>query len=192
MDLNHFLFDFLNYTIYFCRHNFNYKIMKRLIACFLIVIALFMTSCSSSKKMTTTVKQYNVETMGVGNDGTYLIRVTDYFRTADERIYLEGLKKDAVHCVIYSGIPAGNGSIKQPALMNSDTKIEGNEEALNNFFEQGLYNNFISSIVNSSKKITKIKNSKDYKISVVISVKKDDLRKYLIDNNIIKPLDFIF
>ena len=166
--------------------------MKRLIACFLIVIALFMTSCSSSKKMTTTVKQYNVETMGVGNDGTYLIRVTDYFRTADERIYLEGLKKDAVHCVIYSGIPAGNGSIKQPALMNSDTKIEGNEEALNNFFEQGLYNNFISSIVNSSKKITKIKNSKDYKISVVISVKKDDLRKYLIDNNIIKPLDFIF
>lgn len=166
--------------------------MKRIITYSLLVIALFLTSCSSSKKVTSNVKQYDVETMGVGNDGTYLIRVTDYFRTTDEMVYLDGLKKDAVHCVIYQGIPAGNGSIKQPALMTSDTKVEGNEQALNNFFEQKLYLNYINSVVNSSKKITKMKDSKDYKISVVISVNKDDLRKYLIDNNIIKPLDFLF
>ncbi|MBQ8223362.1 MAG: hypothetical protein IJZ87_08495 [Bacteroidales bacterium] len=166
--------------------------MKRIIIYSLLVIALFLTSCSSSKKVTSNVKQYDVETMGVGNDGTYLIRVTDYFRTTDEMVYLDGLKKDAVHCVIYQGIPAGNGSIKQPALMTSDTKVEGNEQALNNFFEQKLYLNYINSVVNSSKKITKMKDSKDYKISVVISVNKDDLRKYLIDNNIIKPLDFLF
>jgi len=142
--------------------------------------------------MTSTVKQYNVETMGVGTDGTYLIRVTDYFRSNDESVYLDGLKKDAVHCVIYQGIPAGNGSMKQPALMNTDTRVEGNEQALNEFFEQKLYLNFINSVVNSSKKITKMKDSKDYKISVVISVEKEELRKYLIDNNIIKPLDFLF
>ena len=166
--------------------------MKRLITYSLLIIALFLTSCSSSKKMTSNVKQYHVETMGVGNDGTYLIKVTNYFKTADERTYLEGLKKDAVHCVIYHGIPAGNGSIKQPALLNSDTKVEGNEEALNNFFEQGLYNNYINSIVNSSKTIVKMKDSKDYKISVTLSVNKDELRQYLIDNNIIKPLNFLF
>jgi hypothetical protein len=114
--------------------------------------------------------------------------VTDYFRTTDERVYLDGLKKDAVHCVIYSGIPAGNGSINQPALLNKDTRIEGNEEALNNFFEQKMYNNFINSVVNSSKNIVKLQGSKDYKISVTLSVNKDELRKYLIDNNIIKSL----
>ena len=130
--------------------------------------------------------------MGVGIDGTYLIRVTDYFRTTDERVYLDGLKKDAVHSVIYSGIPAGNGSIRQPALLNKDTRIEGSEEALNNFFEQKLYNNFINSVVNSSKNIVKIQGSKDYKISVTLSVNKDELRKYLIDNNIIKSLDYLF
>ncbi len=142
--------------------------------------------------MTSSVRQYEVETLGVGTDGTYLIKVTDYFRTTDERVYLDGLKKDAVHCVIYSGIPAGNGSMKQPALMTNDTRIEGNEELLDNFFEQKLYLNFINSVVNSSKTITKIQGSKDYKISAGISVNKDDLRKYLIDNNIIKPLNFLF
>lgn len=166
--------------------------MKKNVTYSLLIIALFLTSCSSSKKVASNVKQYNVETMGVGNDGTYLIRVTDYFRSNDESVYLDGLKKDAVHCVIYQGIPAGNGSMKQPALMNADTRVEGNEQALNEFFEQKLYLNFINSVVNSSKKITKMKDSKDYKISVVISVEKEELRKYLIDNNIIKPLDFLF
>ncbi len=166
--------------------------MKRFIAYSLLVVALLLTSCSSSKKLSSTVKQYNVETMGVGNDGTYLINVTDYFKSADEEVYLDGLKRDAVHCIIYQGIPAGNGSIRQPALMNADTRIDGNEQALNEFFEQKLYLNFVNSVVDSSKKITKMKESKNYKISVVISVDKDGLRKYLIDNNIIKPLDFLF
>ncbi len=166
--------------------------MKKSIVYFVLVVLLFLTSCSSSKKMTTNVKQYDVETMGVGNDGTYLIRVTDYFRSADENVYLDGLKKDAIHSVIYYGIPAGNGSIKQPALINADTRLDGSEQALNDFFEQKLYLNFINSVVNSSKTITKVKDTKNYKISVVISVNKDDLRKYLIDNNIIKSLDYLF
>ncbi len=166
--------------------------MKKVVFYLGLVVLMLMTSCSTSNKMSTTVRTYDVETMGVGNDGTYLIKVTDYFRTTDETVYLDGLKKDAVHCVIYSGIPAGNGSINQPPLMNKDTKIEGNEQALNQFFEQKQYLQFINTIVNSSKTIVKLKDSKDYKISVVISVNKDQLRKYLIDNNIIKSLDYIF
>lgn len=166
--------------------------MKKVVFYLGLVVLMLMTSCSTSNKMSTTVRTYDVETMGVGNDGTYLIKVTDYFRTTDETVYLDGLKKDAVHCVIYSGIPAGNGSINQPPLMNKDTKIEGNEQALNEFFEQKQYLQFINTIVNSSKTIVKLKDSKDYKISVVISVNKDQLRKYLIDNDIIKSLDYIF
>ena len=166
--------------------------MKKFLLYSMMLIALMLTSCSSSKNVSSNVKRYDVETLGVGTDGTYLIKVTDYFRTTDENVYLDGLKKDAVHCVIYSGIPAGNGSMKQPALMTNDTRIEGNEEALNNFFEQKLYLNYINSVVNSSKTIIKLKGSKDYKISIGISVNKDDLRKYLVDNEIIKPLDYLF
>ena len=166
--------------------------MKRLFVYLVLAVSLLLTSCSSSKKTVTNVKLYSVETMGVGNDGTYLIKVTDYFRSADESVYLDGLKRDAVHCIIYQGIPAGKGSIKQPALMNADTRLDGNEQALNEFFEQKLYLNYINSVVNSSKEITKLKDSKDYKISAIISVNKDDLRKYLIDNKIIKSLDYIF
>lgn len=166
--------------------------MKKIILYFTLLITLTLASCSSSKKVTTTIRQYEVETMGVGKDGTYLIKVTDYFKTTNEQVYIEGLKKSAVHCVIYSGIPAGNGAMKQPALMNDDTKIEGNEQALNEFFESRMYLNFVNGVVDSSKTITKLQGSKDYKISVVISVNKDDLRKHLIDNGIIKSLDYIF
>ena len=166
--------------------------MKKILFCCTMLIFMILTSCSSSKKMAVSVRQYEVETLGVGVDGTYLIKVTDYFKTTDEKLYLDGLKKDAVHCVIYNGVPAGNGSMKQPALMTNDTRIEGNEKALNDFFEQKLYLDFINSVVNSSKTITKIKGSKDYKISVGISVNKDELRKYLIDNDIIKPLNYLF
>lgn len=166
--------------------------MKKILFCCTMLIFMILTSCSSSKKMAVSVRQYEVETLGVGVDGTYLIKVTDYFKTTDEKLYLDGLKKDAVHCVIYNGVPAGNGSMKQPALMTNDTCIEGNEKALNDFFEQKLYLDFINSVVNSSKTITKIKGSKDYKISVGISVNKDELRKYLIDNDIIKPLNYLF
>ena len=166
--------------------------MKKFVYYFSMLVLLFLTSCASSKKMTSTIKQYDVETMGVGVDGTYLIKVTDYFKTTDESVYLDGLKRDAIHSVIYQGIPAGNGSVNQPALLNNDTSLEGSDEALNVFFEQKQYLNFINNVVNSSKNIVKIQGSKDYKISVTLSVNKDALRKYLIDNNIIKPLNFLF
>lgn len=166
--------------------------MKRLLLGLALFTLFILTSCSSSKKMSNSVKEYSVETMGVGIDGTYLIKVTDYFRTTDERVYIDGLKKDAVHCVIYKGIPAGNGSINQPALMTENTKVEGSEEALNAFFDNRKYLDFVYNIVDSSKEITRIKGSKDYRISLVISVNKDALRKYLIDNNIVKPLNYLF
>ncbi|MBR6775054.1 MAG: hypothetical protein IKM23_05005 [Bacteroidales bacterium] len=166
--------------------------MKKFVIYMSLVVVILLSSCSSSKTLSTVVRQYNVETMGIGNDGTYLVKVTDYFRTSDETVYLDGLKKDAVHCVIYSGIPAGNGSINQPPLLNNDTRIEGSEQALNDFFEQKQYLQFINSVVNSSKTITKLKDSKEYRISAIISVNKDQLRKYLIDNDIVKPLDYIF
>lgn len=165
--------------------------MKRLVY-FALFVLMLLSSCTSTKKVTTSVKDYEVETMGVGKDGTYLIKVTDYFRTSDEKVYIDGLKKDAVHCVIYKGIPAGNGSLKQPALMTQDTKLEGTEQAFNEFFEQKQYLQFVGSIVNSSKSITRIKGSKDFKISLTVSVNKDELRKYLTDHNMIKSLDYIF
>lgn len=168
--------------------------MRKIYLLLTIVVAFIMCSCSSSQKLSKNVapKEYQVETMGVGVEGTYLIKVTDYFKTSDEKVYIDGLKKDAVHCVIYKGIPAGNGSMKQPALMNADTKIEGNEQALNDFFEQKQYLQFIGSVVNSSKSVTRLQGSNEYKISLTMSVNKDDLRKYLTDNGIIKSLNFIF
>lgn len=165
--------------------------MRNWIFSFIAFIILILTSCSSTKIISDD-RQYYVEAMGVGNDGTYVIKVTDFFRTVDEEVYLDGLKKDAVHCVIYNGIPAGNGSMRQPALMTYDTRLEGCEQLLNDFFQQKQYHLFVNAIVNSSKTISKIKGSKNYKISVIMSVAKDDLRQYLIDKNIIKPLNYIF
>lgn len=178
--------------------------MKKLVYLVLFAV-LVLSSCTSTKKVsqqtpTLTAEDrlnyiagsYDVETMGVGKDGTYLIKVTDNFPTADEKTYIDGLKKDAVHCVIFRGIPAGHGSLKQPALRTEDTKIEGCEQAFFDFFDNGQYLRFVGSIVNSSKSITRVKETKDFRISLTVSVNKDELRKYLTENNMIKSLDYIF
>lgn len=172
--------------------------MKKLKIIIILVLALGITSCSTMNKTVTNRPDFNkwnyeVENMGVGNDGTYLIKVSDYFNSTDESVYMEKLKRDAVHSVVYQGVPAGNGCIRQPALMTNDSKIEGCETFLEEFFvPKGKSISFVGSVSNGSKEIIRLKKTNNYKISIVLSVNKDDLRKYLINNNVIKPLDNIF
>lgn len=172
--------------------------MKKLKIITILALSLGITSCSTMNKSFNNRSNlnkwnYEVENMGVGNDGTYLIKVRDYFNSTDESVYMEKLKRNAVHSVVYQSIPTGNGCIKHPALITNDSKIEGRESFLEDFFvPKGKSISFVGSVSNSSKEIIRLKKSNNYKISIVLSVNKDDLCKYLINNNVIKPLDNIF
>ena len=137
------------------------------------------TSCGSASKLSKadTPWTYEIESVGVGADGTYAIRVWSYYKNA--KMPLEVAKRNAVHAVIFKGVPAGNGAASQP-LSASDTAF------FDNFFIAD-YQNYINSVANSSLRIIKLR-AREYKIGYVVSVAKDNLRKYLEDQGVIKGL----
>ena len=82
----------------------------------LLLIPLLLHSCGTASKISKADQpwSYETESMGVGADGKYVIRVWSYWRNANMPV--EEAKKNAVHAVIFRGVPAGNGATAQPAL----------------------------------------------------------------------------
>lgn len=160
---------------------------KHLLFSFLLLgCTLFLTySCGPASKVNRAdiPWTYEVESAGVGTDGTYALKVWSYSRTPD--ISLEIPKKNAVHAVIFKGVPAGNGASAQPPLV-TDGSITPDDVFFTAFFS-GEYARFVNSVAKNSVQVFK-SGRKEYKIGYAISVSKDDLRKYLEDEGIIKAL----
>ncbi|HIR73862.1 MAG TPA: hypothetical protein IAB96_10160 [Candidatus Coprenecus pullicola] len=142
-------------------------------------------SCGSASRLSKadTPWTYEIESVGVGADGTYAIRVWSYYKNA--KMPLEVAKRNAVHAVIFKGVPAGNGAASQPPL-KTDAVTASDSVFFGNFF-QGEYQDYINSVASGSLRILKLR-AREYKIGYVVSVAKDNLRKYLEDQGVIKGL----
>ncbi len=151
----------------------------------LLLIPLLLHSCGTASKISKADQpwSYETESMGVGADGKYVIRVWSYWRNANMPV--EEAKKNAVHAVIFRGVPAGNGATAQPALKTGD--LTPAESAFFDTFFQSEYQRYISSVASGSIQVLKTGRN-EYKIGYVISVSKDSLRKYLEDQGIVKGL----
>ena len=145
------------------------------------------TSCGSASKLSKadTPWTYEIESVGVGADGTYAIRVWSYYKNA--KMPLEVAKRNAVHAVIFKGVPAGNGAASQPPL-KTDAVTASDSVFFGNFF-QGEYQDYINSVASGSRQVLKVKSRNyKYKIGYVLSVAKDRLRKRLEEQGVIKAL----
>lgn len=151
----------------------------------LIAAAFFVSSCGSASKLSKADKPwtYEVESVGVGNDGTYALRVWSYSKKPE--IPLEIPKKNAVHAVIFKGVPAGNGATAQPPLIGNST-VQPDDAFFVDFFTSD-YSRFINSVARGSAQVLKT-GKREYKIGYAISVAKDNLRRYLENQGVIKPL----
>ncbi len=135
---------------------------------------------------------YSVETTEVGNDGMIVVNVTDEIRSRTLP-YFDMLSRNAIHALLYAGIEGKNGVNSINPLINEDNKIEEPEFFLNDFMrENGPYQLFIGNIAYSSLKVVKMRKPTRYKMTVTLSIKKDELRQYLEDNKIIKKTDNYF
>ena len=135
----------------------------------LLLIPLLLHSCGTASKISKADQpwSYETESMGVAN------------------MPVEEAKKNAVHAVIFRGVPAGNGATAQPALRTGD--LTPAESAFFDTFFQSEYQRYISSVASGSIQVLKTGRN-EYKIGYVISVSKDSLRKYLEDQGIVKGL----
>ncbi|MBK9799658.1 MAG: hypothetical protein IPP56_07980 [Bacteroidetes bacterium] len=134
--------------------------------------------------------RYEVQCVGVGTDGTKLIKVFSYSKKAD--VAIEQAKKNAVHAMIFQGFVgnSGSGCPTQKPLTNNPGLEQEKIEFFDSFFaDGGKYMKFVT--VSGDGAVAaqdRMKVGKEYKIVVVVSVMYDQLRKDLEAAGIIRGL----
>ncbi len=148
----------------------------------LIALALTTSSCASQQQ----VFGYEMTCLGVGSEGSNLLKVYSYGKTYDKAV--EQAKHDAVHGILFKGIVGSNGCANQPAIVKPQEQV-ANQAFFDEFFKKGEYLRFVNiSNDGSVSGADRLKVGSMYKIGVTVSVQKDALRKYLEQAGMIKPL----
>ena len=164
---------------------------------FISTLLLFITSVSYGQKRLekladedTAEWRYEIECVGTGNNGAILVKVWTYSRKPE--VAMEQAKKNAVHGVIFKGIPQGDrGCFSQPALSRSANLEQEKQGFFGEFFRNGgKYMKFVNLATDGAIATgDRVKiGRKEYKIAVIVSVNKDLLRDELEDAGIIRGL----
>ena len=160
-----------------------------------LCIFVLLSTCSIAQKGKRKVDsetfewRYEVESAGVGSQGTKQIKVWTYAK--DHSAAIEQAKKNAIHAIIFKGIPkTGRDNGLRP--LSTETNLEfKKEEFFKSFFQdEGRFQKYVYLVNNGYiAPSDRIKISKkEYKIGVIVSVNVSGLRKYLEDEGVIKSL----
>ena len=158
----------------------------------LIVLTSFSLSISAQNKKAdkdTRNWVYEIEPVGVGTQGSYLIKVWSYSKKP--MVALEQAKKNAVHGIIFKGFTGIQGVPGQrPLTNNPNLEVEQAEFFKNFFAEGGKYMKFVN-ITNDGSVAAedRLKIGKEYKIGVVVSVNVAGLRMDLEDAGMVRGLN---
>ena len=145
---------------------------------FMVVILFFSTNIKAQEW------HYEITCAGTGIQGTYLVEVTSYGKTVDAA--LAQMKKDAVHGVLFRGL---TGKCTQKPLTGRAEVENEHKVFFDKFFgKSGDYAQYVVDDPNVAMVPAKI--GKQYKVTKVVSVKKDMLRRDLENAGIIKALGF--
>lgn len=132
--------------------------------------------------------RYDIECVSTGASGSYLIKVWSYSKKST--VAINQAKKNAVHGIIFKGFTGTGAGCTQKPLAGSPALEQEKAEFFKDFFaDGGKYMKFVSEA--SEGDIAPgdiVKVGKEYKIGVVVSVYKDQLRKDLEAAGIIKGL----
>ena len=154
----------------------------------LLVVALCMPVWAGAKKKAdkdTNQFRYAIECAGNAIQGTYLVKVWTYSRKA--AVAENQCRKNAVHGVIFKGYGGGQGCVSQRPMANTPGVETQYSEYFNRFFADGGEFQKYASIMPGTTETVKV--GKEYKVGVVVSIRKDDLRRALEAAGIIKGLN---
>lgn len=134
-------------------------------------------SCGAKKEL------YNIECNSIENQGYVKLKVLDYKNPS--KLDIENASKDAIKAVLYSGYSSENCQTQKP-LLKETTDVQKFKKIEKKFFsEGGLWKTYVRNSLDASNIKTNKKDNKDF----FIMVNKDELRKYLEEQKIIKPLN---
>lgn len=145
---------------------------------FSIIIILFLIlSCKAKKEL------YNIECISIENEGYVKLKLLNYKNPTE--FDLESASKNAIKAVLYSGYSSTNCQT-QKSILKETTDIDNFKKIENNFFSaNGKWKTFVRNSLDSSN----IKTDKTENKEFFIMVNKDQLRKYLEEQKIIKSLN---
>lgn len=155
---------------------------------FLLAVALCMPAMAGirQRKADKDTKQfrYEIECGGNAIQGTYLVKVWTYSKS--KNVAENQCRKNAVHGVIFKGYGGGQGCVSQRPMANTPGVETQFEDYFKSFFADGGEFQKYASIMAGTTETVKV--GKEYKVGVVVSVRKDDLRKALEAAGVIRGL----
>ncbi len=157
----------------------------------MVSVALCLPTFAGSKKKAdkdTNQFRYELQCAGNGAQGTYLVKVYSYSKKSD--VATEQCKKNAVHGVIFKGYGNENGCVAQRAMVADPGAEQAHKDFFDLFFQDGgEYMKYVQ-VTSTPREIVKV--GKEYKVGVVVVVRKDALRKALEAAGIVRGLNSIF
>ncbi len=171
----------------------------------LLVGIVLLYCCQTSVSAQTLTTNYEVQALEQGKEGTVLMKVFSYGKTTEEAI--ERAKLDAVHAVLFKGIPGSNCEkplIGDLSLLQSKAdyfktlfgvdELEGytrKKKKIRYGTENAPYRLYVSlSTDGSIDPADRLRVGKEYKVGVSVSVQFHALRAQLEKDGIIKAFGF--
>lgn len=134
--------------------------------------------------------RYEMECEGTGTEGTYLLKVWSFSKKP--HVAAEQAKKNALHGVIFKGVPAGDrGCVAQPPLARNANLGQEKAGYFEEFFQDGgKYQKFVNLTTNGAVAAgDRLKiGRREYKVGIIVSVNKALLRKELEEAGIVRGL----
>lgn len=157
-------------------------------------LALLITSVSAQSRKERKIlynSQYNyeIEPVGVGQDGTKVFKVWGYGKEVGDAVM--NAKEAAVAACIFKGLPGGAGSAPTPAICTEPNIEVTKADYFEKFFAVGgKYLQYIS-LSNDGDPAgeDRLKIKKGYKVAIYVQVMYDALRKQLEADGIARRLD---
>lgn len=128
---------------------------------------------------------YQTECMTLGTDGYVSIKIWDTEKGVKYKP--EQARRDAIHAILYSGISGGSSCTTQPPILKKSEEQESFKVIEKSFFsKKGKWSMFTRSSATETTLPANIgiKNWKVYQVAI----SKNELRKFLEDQKIIKSL----
>lgn len=134
--------------------------------------------------------RYEIQCLSVASQGSYIVKIYSYSR--NKNVAIEQSKKNAIHGVIFRGIPQSEiGCVAQPPMARHPNLEEKNRDYFESFFsEDGEYRKFVTLTTDGAVAPgDRLKvGRREYKIGLIVSVDIAGLRKELEAAGIIKGL----
>ncbi|MBQ8969327.1 MAG: hypothetical protein IJ064_06325 [Bacteroidaceae bacterium] len=126
---------------------------------------------------------YQIEGAGTGSQGTYLVRVSVLSKKS--KVSDDEIGRCAIHGVLFRGFASKENRQQQKPLAGSPM-VEMQQKAFFDDFFKSAYQNYYQ-MVSGSRQV--VKAGKQYKVTSVVTVSKDQLRKDLVAADVIKGLN---